>query len=708
MSSAEAETLSAPVAAAIAADPDRPAVTVDPDGTAITVTGRRYCWTYQPGTDRICVLDASGRRIFDAPGRPVVRLAPPPTGGPQQRSRATGAAAGGTAESRPQVRLETQPPAVTLTYPDTGSGALTLHWTFEADRMWLAPLQFADASGRYVVDVHYFAAATEDDTGEPAPELCTDYLVQPGRSGSPLLGAVMQMSVRLATDTWIGRGACVTSERLSQQWALPSHFLCAFSFHGHPLRAGAISRHLSQSVCLGLSSIAAADVRVRTASGRASVVFDVRSDLWRHLDSEAGIELGAGWCLTVADDYRDAIADYYRAIDRQVVTDRRAPSERTASVLGMSEFNPWGAQHASDATCERLTEPALRRIYQGLRQSGLRPDMYVVDDMWEEHYGELIASPNRLPHFDEFVAELRADGLELGMWAAFLRCSDPALLGLTPTQLLRDRAGEPWKVPWGSGFHYLLDLSQPAVAAVLTDRIAAFVRRYRPALIKFDFGYELPTIAQAMPADPAWAGEQFLHRSLGVITTALRAADPDIVLMYYSLSPLYADLVDVHSTDDMWAGGRRVSVRSEQAAVLRLAPGGDRCPQLRFRRLRLARHGTGLVRLRCQRTARLPGQLHRRPRGQCIDSAPSREVQRHRTAAPAPAAGRDQHHRRAMDRRVDRSAYPVMGPPGGRSAHPARAAAAPGRRRSLGGAPPQREGERQQHRSGVARHGRRC
>ena len=51
-------------------------------------------------------------------------------------------------------------------------------------------------------------------------------------------------------------------------------------------------------------------------------------------------------------------------------------------------------------------------------------------DKWEGKYGKLEHSAERLPHFEEFREQVRADGLHFGLWAAFMRCQDPADMGL--------------------------------------------------------------------------------------------------------------------------------------------------------------------------------------------------------------------------------------------------------------------------------------
>jgi len=114
--------------------------------------------------------------------------------------------------------------------------------------------------------------------------------------------------------------------------------------------------------------------------------------------------------------------------------------------------------------------------------------------------------------------------------------------------MLRSIDGKPIR----RGRYYLLDYTQSEVQAGLRERARRFIRRYRPDLIKFDFGYEIPSLALAAPRDMNYAGERMLLKGLEVVVEAMRQENPDIVLMYYSLSPLLNQYIDLHSPDDLY------------------------------------------------------------------------------------------------------------------------------------------------------------
>jgi hypothetical protein len=182
----------------------------------------------------------------------------------------------------------------------------------------------------------------------------------------------------------------------------------------------------------------------------------------------------------------------------------------------------------------------------------MKAGMFVIDDKWEGKYGSLEHSAERFPHFEEFREQVRADGLHFGLWAAFMRCQDPADLGLNVSHMLHLADGKPLISGGGNSKYYILDFTQPEVEKVLRARARRFAERYQADLVKFDFGYELPPLSVAAPKDMAWAGERLMLKGLEVVVKGMREANPDQVAMYYCLSPLFIEYLDLHSPDDLF------------------------------------------------------------------------------------------------------------------------------------------------------------
>jgi hypothetical protein len=251
-------------------------------------------------------------------------------------------------------------------------------------------------------------------------------------------------------------------------------------------------------------------------------------------------------------NYYEAIRQYYLGLLHSGVIRRKTNSARKNAAALTPQWCTWGEQVARGKEGNKLDEAALREMYEELRASGLEAGMFSIDDKWEGRYGNLEHSAERFPHFEEFLDRVRADGYRLGLWAAFMRCEDPAELGLTPAQMLHRTDGQPYLAGDESAKYYILDFTRPEVASVIRDRAKRFVRRYRPELVKFDFGYEIPALDMAAPHDLIWAGERLLWKGLDVVVTALREENPDIVVMYYELSPLFTGYFDLHSPDDLF------------------------------------------------------------------------------------------------------------------------------------------------------------
>ncbi|GAA4214406.1 hypothetical protein [Actinocatenispora rupis] len=496
-------------------------VHVRQDDAGVTVTAPAYRFVWGRADDRFTLTDAAGRTIVAGPLAPlVVTAAGPRPAGSAHTARVTG--------SRLAVR-----------YPEVG-----LALRFEDAAVWVEPVEAVLADP--VVELYLFGGVAD---GRAAPGLTHTYLVQPGLCESAAVSPVLNTDVNLDLVSWLGRGTMGADSAIHQQWGLPAHFFCGVSRDAPPNSGRSATDRRSAAFCLGLAELPAADFLLHLGPGRTSPVFRYHADRWGQVPT-GPVRLGAELVLTVADDYRAAIRAYYRVLRD---TGRVTPARGRRAALA-TQFNTWGAQCAAGVEGAKFDQDALERVYEEMRASPLRPEMFVVDDKWEGSYGALAHDERRFGGFEKFLDRVRADGHLVGLWAAFLRTNDPGLLGLGMEHVLHDAAGVP--IAKGNAFeaapYYLFDVSQEAVAAALTAAIGTFVARYDPDLVKFDFGYELPALSRAMPADPAYAGERLLGRALDVVVGALRAAKPDLAVMYYALSPLLVDRIDQHCHDDMF------------------------------------------------------------------------------------------------------------------------------------------------------------
>lgn len=515
---------------------DHVAVFADTAGT-VHVKKRHYSWEWSATDDRFRLLDRRGRTITSGLLQPAVIV----QSGPDKKAR--------NSQAGRVVDHETTEAGITVNYARVnGSGKLRVTWRFEEESLWLEPVIYESSRVENVVALHYFAEGLGDCT---RPTLDNFFLILPGISMSPGVSPVVTSDLGLNLTSWIGRGSS-PAPGLLQQWALPAHFFCGFHRNKPANTKSSLTAYLSDAFCCGLADLPTGDLFLETREGKHSLIVSYRSDLWESLQGPGRLTLGARLLWTIGPNYYEAIRVYYQELIRAGIVRRKSNSARKNSVLLSPQFNSWGAEVAAGKDGEKLDEAALHSLYQGLRASGMKARMFVVDDKWEGKYGTLEHSVERLPHFDQFRQQVAADGLYFGLWAAFMRCEDPADLGLTVSHMLHLADGKPAVIRGETAQYYLLDFTQPEVERILRAQAKKFVERYRPDLVKFDFGYELPPLSEAAPKDMQWAGERMMLKGLDVIVGGMREANPDLVVMYYCLSPLFNDYFDLHSPDDLF------------------------------------------------------------------------------------------------------------------------------------------------------------
>ena len=501
-------------------------------GQSLKFEGKNYKWEWSAANDRFRILDLRGRELASGPLQPAVVVK---QFGQNKDRRVTP----GKLEGH-----EVKGNRAMWKYVNVnGSGTLTVAWRLEDEGLWMEPVLYESWVREEVISLYVFAEGGEENA---KPSLETSGLVLPGICESEAISPIASPAQNWNMRTALGRAGT----DLMQQWALPCHYFAGFrSRETDELQDRSDA---ARAFCCGLTDLPAADLYVEQKAGRSSVVFDYRSDLWGHLCGPDRITLGAGLHWAFAPDYYQAIRRYYRGLLAAGIIRTKVNSIKKNAALLAPQWCTWGEQVAVNQAGDHLTEAGLERFYEELRASGMRPGMFSIDDKWEDRYGNLEHSATRLPHFEKFLDGLRADGLKIGLWAAFMRCEKPEDLGLTPAQMLRRTDGTPYLAGGDSSRYYILDFTRPEVEKVLSDRARRFVRRYKPDLVKFDFGYEIPTLDKAAPHDMRWAGERMLGKGLEVVVKSMQQENPDIVVMYYELSPLFTDYFDLHSPDDLF------------------------------------------------------------------------------------------------------------------------------------------------------------
>jgi len=500
---------------------------------SVRARGPNYVWDWSQDTDHFRIVGPQGTLLASGPLQPMVVVE---AVGQKDIRRAVAARL---------TSHEVQGNRVTWTYAGVNSSTkLTVAWRFDEHGPWVEPIIYETTAAEDVVSLNYFSEA-DGDRAKPALEV--NNLVLPGICESPAISPLANHVMDWNLTSWLGRGA-PNGTRLVQQWGLPAHYFCGFPGRGEVDNPGPPWSEPLRAFCCGLAELPTGDLYLKQELGRGSLVLELRSDLWGHLRGPGRFTLGSTLFWAFGPNFYEAIRRYYLSLINANVIKQKTNSVRKNVAALAPQWCTWGEQVARHKDSGRLDEATLTAMYDELKASGLQASMFSIDDKWEGSYGSLEHSAVRLPHFEQFLDRVRADGHRLGLWAAFMRCEDPASLGLTPAHMLRRTDGQPYK----AGGYYLLDFTRPEVAAVLRDRARKFVRRYKPDLVKFDFGYEIPALDTVAPHDMSWAGERLLWKGLDVVARALREENPDIVVMYYQLSPLFTEHLDLHSPDDLF------------------------------------------------------------------------------------------------------------------------------------------------------------
>jgi hypothetical protein len=484
--------------------------------------------------ERIRFADSRKRTIFHAPIQPCVS------------SYFEGTAIKLEYFAEPMVESE----GVCLMSWQRSDGQARLRWTFSlnGDAILASPIEFSCTRPESVESISLFAKA--DNTNAARPAGYAHRRIIPGIGIGPEISPIQHAFTGLNGRFSLGRGRGPT---VHQQWGLPSHFFCVHS-HGELGSQKCLTDKTSDTLCIGLLDFPNGDVQLELSGQHLSLQFDRHEQLGPQPPTCADEfrPLTPPLSFTTGSDSRQAMRGYYEVAIETFhggVNPSDTWSENKRATAFATQSNTWGTEVAREA--KRFTSDSLRGIYRELCDQDETVDIFVIDDKWESGYGEVSHCPERLPDFTGILDEIRADGRKIGLWAAFLRCEDPAKVGLDTSHMLQRTDGGAYHIANEEGY-YIYDVTQPEVAAKLKELLRGFARRYRPDLVKFDFGYEIPDVHIARPSNPECMGERFFQEALRLMMGTLREELPDLVVTYYSLSPLMMGSCDQHSPDDLF------------------------------------------------------------------------------------------------------------------------------------------------------------
>src|SRR5215469_10163999 len=518
---------------AVTPDPARPAVPA-----SLRVVGEGYVWSWTAKDDVFHIKDRGGREIASSELQPTV----------------VAQVAGATKAPRGHLKaVEIGRDRATFVYEREDLQAdVTVEVGFASDRFWYEPVRIEGRAAADVVELRWFGVF---DGGQMVPLLSNKVVVVPGVDMSPTLSPVLFGDVGVNMTVSLGYTQSPVAQ--FQEWGLPVHYFCGYNLDERdPWEIDArsvVPDRLSAAFCCGLASLPAADLLLQTSGGQHSLIFRYNSELWGQARLPGSLSVGARVLFTFGATYQDAIRGYYRAMRESGEIPVERPSAAKRALMTSSIYSIWGGQVAADSWDKKFTQAALEDLYDAFRASGLRMDVFEIDEGWDTHDGTLTHSETRLPHFEAFLERVRADGMKYGLWIVPLRCTSPQEIGLELRHLLKLHDGTPAKGGSAPDPYFFLDVTQPEVEANVRERLQRMMKRYRPSLLKFDFGYEMPPLSLGAPADMRFAGEKLLIKTMDLLVDAVREIDPDVVVMYYGLSPFMRGRMDIHSPDDLYA-----------------------------------------------------------------------------------------------------------------------------------------------------------
>jgi hypothetical protein len=265
------------------------------------------------------------------------------------------------------------------------------------------------------------------------------------------------------------------------------------------------------------------------------------------LDYEGHTEVDGDFAapvLVLTPGVADPLAGLRRHRDDLVARGAAPPVAERERPAWWSEpiFCGWGAQvHLARERGEPWGAPATQASYDAflahLEQERLVPGTVVLDDKWQSTYGGNEPDEAKWPDLAGWIAARHARGQKVLLW---WKAWDPE--GVPAELCIRDPEGTPVG----------LDPTNPATCEFLR---AMVTRLLGPDGLdgdglKIDFTARTPT-GRALTAHGSGWGVALLHRLLGVVYEAAKAAKPDALLITQTPNPAFVDVSDMVRLNDM-------------------------------------------------------------------------------------------------------------------------------------------------------------
>ena len=135
-------------------------------------------------------------------------------------------------------------------------------------------------------------------------------------------------------------------------------------------------------------------------------------------------------------------------------------------------------------------ETDILKYAKGIRENGFPPGVLMVDDNWQQNYGQWDFKQGKFSNPKEMVARLHADGFKVMLWICpFVHTnSEPYAKLAERGLLLKNKAGGVALIKWWNGESALLDFTNPEAVAWFCGRLDYLGATYGVDGFKFDAG----------------------------------------------------------------------------------------------------------------------------------------------------------------------------------------------------------------------------
>jgi len=127
---------------------------------------------------------------------------------------------------------------------------------------------------------------------------------------------------------------------------------------------------------------------------------------------------------------------------------------------------------------------------RGIRDHGFPAGVLMVDDNWQQNYGQWDFKKNRFPDPKAMIASLHAGGFKVMLWICpFVHTNSETYANLTQRNLLlKDKSGTTALIKWWNGEGALLDFTNPQAVDWFCSQLDYLRSAYAVDGFKFDAG----------------------------------------------------------------------------------------------------------------------------------------------------------------------------------------------------------------------------